>query len=305
MLAGRRETLLLLAAGVASAATSGSAALANAAQGGPALWTVRRGLGTVHIFGFADAKDRSWLTPTIDRAFQESHQIWFETPHPDPAANDLPKSKQDLKKVFGYDQQRSLFDVLDPNLSARVLKAATTYGVPREALEHTRPWLAYFVLNKGFWAYRGKKGLGTIEESPDSVLAAMAWKSPKQVLSESPTYDDINLDFIDMTDQVSAEYLAFLLDFMDDEEAGRNSDRFDWITSGEQSLRTIDRMRLNYPALYEYEHIRRNKAWALRIDKLLSFGGVYFVAIGMNHILGPYSILALLRDKGLEPIRST
>jgi uncharacterized protein YbaP (TraB family) len=301
MLAGRREILFLLSAGAACAASRGVSASADPAIGAPILWTVRRGKGKVHLFGFADAKDRSWLTPAIDRAFQESSQIWFESPHPDPSANDLPKSTQNFRKQFGYDQQHSIFD-LDASVSSRLLKAAVTYGVPRETLEHTRPWLAYFVLNNGYWAYRTKKGLGAVEDSPDATLATMAWKSPKQVLSECPTYDDQLFAFIDMPDQVAIERLVFLLDYLDDEEAGRNADRFDWISGSAHPPRTIDRMRLNMPALYEYEHIRRNKIWALRIDKLLSFGGVYFIAIGMNHLLGPESILVRLKEKGLEPV---
>jgi len=75
-----------------------------------------------------------------------------------------------------------------------------------------------------------------------------------------------------MSDQVAQEHLELLLDYLDDQESGRLSDRFGWIV-GRTSSRSLDRMRATNPALYEYEHPRRNKVWSLRIDNLLSFGG--------------------------------
>lgn len=64
---------------------------------------------------------------------------------------------------------------------------------------------------------------------------------------------------------------------------------------------TLEMMRRKQPALYDVEHVRRNEWWAARIDALLSNGGVYFIAIGLNHTLGPESLLEKLRDLGLKP----
>ena len=83
-----RRRDILIAAGCVTAAPPIKALAALPA--GPPLWVATRGASKVYIFGFADAKDRSWLTPTLERAFRESRQIWFETPHPNPVADDLP-----------------------------------------------------------------------------------------------------------------------------------------------------------------------------------------------------------------------
>jgi uncharacterized protein YbaP (TraB family) len=101
-----------------------------------------------------------------------------------------------------------------------------------------------------------------------------------------------------MSDQVECEWLEFLLDYLDEDESVRLSDSFGWIT-GRSSTRILDRMRARQPALYEYELRRRNKTWSLRIDNLLSSGGVYFVALGMNHVLGPDSVLKNLKERGV------
>ena len=290
-----RRRDILIAAGCVTAAPPIKAFAALPA--GPPLWVTTRGASKVYIFGFADAKDRSWLTPTLERAFRESRQIWFETPHSNPAADDLPSGPK-LLDMFDRDDQHSLFDVLPAALSERVLTAAKKYGVARDALEYQRPWHAYFVLNQGYWSYRAKNGLGDEGESPDNVIAQMAWKNHKQVLAEFPTYSDIRLDFIGMSDQVAHEHLELLLDYFDDEESGRLSDRFGWIV-GRTSSRTLDRMRATNPALYEYEQVRRNTTWGLRIDNLLSFGGTCLVALGMNHVLGPDSVLKNLNARGI------
>ena len=94
----------------------------------------------------------------------------------------------------------------------------------------------------------------------DNVIAQMAWQNHKQALAEFPIYSDIRLDFIGMSDQVAHEHLELLLDYLDDEESGRLSDRFGWIF-GRTSSRTLDRMRATNPAVYEYEHVRRNTTW--------------------------------------------
>jgi len=150
----RRRDILIAAGCIAAAPSIKALAVLPA---GPPLWVATRGASKVYIFGFADAKDRSWLTPTLERAFRESRQIWFETPHPNPAADDLPPRSK-LLDMFERDDQHSLFDVLPAALSERVLTAAKKYGVARDALEHQRPWHADPIASAGSLAvlHRGR-----------------------------------------------------------------------------------------------------------------------------------------------------
>jgi hypothetical protein len=95
---------------------------------------VERDGSRVYLIGVREAKDGSWLTPKISRAFAESTEFWLETPPhlkktdeasstvaPNAAAAQVNAEDQDdpLTKELGRDSNRNLFDVLGPALAAR------------------------------------------------------------------------------------------------------------------------------------------------------------------------------------------
>jgi hypothetical protein len=82
-----------------------------------------------------------------------------------------------------------------------------------------------FILNKGYWAWRAKNGLGDVGESPDNVLAQMAWAANKSIHSEFPTYPDATRWYATLSEEAARERLEELLDSIDDERAGLHSDR--------------------------------------------------------------------------------
>jgi uncharacterized protein YbaP (TraB family) len=296
MIADRRKVLHLIGAGGGSyAMTKG----AFAATPHPVLWRIEKGGAVVHILGFADANDRSWLTPAIERAFRDSTEAWFEVPQRDPSAPPPQAAASSPGPPPGYSEQ-SLFDTLSPALAARVLAAARKYDVSRESLEHVRVWRAYFVLNSGYLS-KNPIGAADLENFPDIVLSQMAYKSGKTVHSEFATGAETMAHFVNMPEAEARERLEFLLDFYDDDTAGRLSDRFDWI-SGRSNTRAIDRMRIKWPALYQDEQVSRNVGWARRIQGFLDKGGTYFVVIGLQHTLGPDSMIVQLRKIGLTPL---
>ena len=292
----RRKGLLLLASlgALAPAATARALATSDAQ---PLLWVVEARNAKVYVFGFGDAKDRSWLTPPIKQAFQESQEVWFETPRLGSVPTGAPPAGAPAARARPTSPPASLFDVLGPKLSERVLAAAMKYGVPRERLEHVRPWQAYFVING---AYVARASAAPAGAGPDDVLAGMAQGANKPTHSEYATFADALAHFTDMPDEEAGERLEFLLDFIEDDEAGRLSDRYDWI-QGRANTRLIDRMRRKWPALYLDEQVNRNVAWARRIEGWLGSGGRVFVAIGLQHTLGPDSLPRKLDGLGLHP----
>jgi uncharacterized protein len=299
MLLQLRNARLLILACLCSAVIPLGQALAKEAGSGPILWVVQRGAAKVYIFGFSDAKDQSWFTPAVKSAFAESRELWIEEPLPGEPEETPPPSPQEL----GYDAQRSLFEVLGPQLTARTLAAAKRYGVTRESLEHARPWRAYLVLNSAYWAHRDQGNEARMSDMPDEILTGKAVAAGKPMKSEYPTSKDIRHFLSGMSEQAQCERLEMLLDYYDDEEKGIPSYDYAWI-EGRTSDRLIERMRLKQPALYQVEHVQRNKWWAAQISRLLSDDGVYFVLVGQNHTLGPDSILKNLRDLGITPLKN-
>lgn len=300
MIFNRRTALLGLGAfgGYAATFTGGMFRAWAGAQ--PVLYKVQKPGAQVYILGFSEAKDVSWLTPTIRAAFDESKEVWFETPPPNPKSPPKAPTTQTQPPQAKSPQEldRSLFSVLKPELSARLLAAAEKYGVPRDRLERVPVWRAYFILNGAYLAKMGMQNLG-IENYADVVLSKMAFEMGKSVKSEFATDGDAMNYFISMSDAESSERLEFLLDYLSDEESGKRADRYDWVV-GANNSRTIDSMRKKFPLLYQNEQVRRNVEWAKRIESLLSQGGTYFVAIGLQHTLGPDSVPNKLKELGLR-----
>jgi uncharacterized protein YbaP (TraB family) len=258
---------------------------------GPKLWLIEGGKSRAYLFGFAQARDRSWLTPAIEAAFSESSELWLETPPPQPGA---PRSP--LIDELGFDRARDLFEVLGPEVGRRALALANEYGLRPERLAPLRPWLAHYSLNSAFWAEAGQR----IEDMPDQVLIQMARDANKTIYSEYASQDDLLRFFAALDDDEQREHVEDLLDYLDDEKAGMNASAYDW-ADGRADARWIDRMRSKRPALYEVMHRRRNQDWASRIAGFLATGGTRFVAAGMNHCLGPDSIQVGLTKLGLQP----
>ena len=294
----RRTTLLGLGAFGGYAATLAGGMLPAWADAHPVLYRVQKGSAQVYVFGFGEAKDRSWLTPTIRAAFDESKEVWFETPPPNPNPPPAPPTSQTQPIQAPPSQDRSLFSVLKPGLAARLLAAAEKYGVLRDRLEHVPVWRAYFIINSAYLAKIGTQNLG-IENYADVVLSKMAFEAGKSVKSEFATDGDAMNYFVGMSEAESSERLEFLLDYLSDEENGKRADRYDWI-DGANNNRTIDAMRKKFPLLYQNEQVRRNIAWAKRIELLLSQGGTYFVALGLQHTLGPDSVPNKMKELGLR-----
>jgi uncharacterized protein YbaP (TraB family) len=295
MIFNRRTTLLGLGAFGGHAATFAGGIFPAWAEAHPVLYKVQKRGAQVYILGFSDAKDLSWLTPAIHAAFDESKEVWFETPPPNPNA---PPKAPTTQAQPTRDSDRSLFSLLKPELSERLLAAAEKYGIPRDRLEYVPIWRAYFILNRGYLAKKGSQNSG-IENYADVVLSKKAFETGKFVKSEFATDGDAMSYFVNMPEAVASERLEFLLDYLSDEESGKQAGRYDWV-EGTNNSRRIENMRKKFPLLYQDDQVRRNIEWAKRIESLLSQGGTYFVVIGLQHILGPDSVPNKLKELGLR-----
>jgi uncharacterized protein YbaP (TraB family) len=296
----RRAFCSVLAA--TAALMDATAAPAEPETRGPLLWRASRGRARVYLFPFGQAKDSSWLTPTIQRAFEESSQLWVELGKPL-----TPKRRKELYKELGEDPARSFFDGLDPRVSARATSYMRELGIPRESVEPLRPWLAYYTFatayDKKYGHSQGLTESSPSQTPPDFVLIDRALKSGKSGKSGKTIHSEITMEdwlrkLAALPDKLQSEYLEWLFDYFDDQKAGLGADRFGWM-QGKPSERSNERMRTKMPNLYEVMDTQRNEWWARQIVNLLAEGGTSFIVIGQNHVLGPKGIPRLLTDGGL------
>jgi uncharacterized protein YbaP (TraB family) len=116
----RREVALALC----SLAVAPSLIAAKAAARGPLFWRAKRSNATVYLLGVAEAKDRTWFTPTIQAAFEQSSTLWEEIAPP-PSLEHV----NQLYEQYGFDSQRTFFDALDPRVRERAERYRAELGI--------------------------------------------------------------------------------------------------------------------------------------------------------------------------------
>jgi uncharacterized protein YbaP (TraB family) len=274
---------------------------------GPPFWLATRGKARVFLMGFSEAKDMTWFTPMIRRAFRECPELWLENAYPGaPDNQDLATQRAAAAVIenLRHETGRTLFDALEPPVRQRTLAYIAELGIEKESIETLRPWAAYYVINSAFWAHWSHTKPDDNQGYVAAALGEMAQKAGKSVRYELPSGEAFARLMAGMPDKAQSQYVEWLLDYFDDQKKGLYTDTdIGWIRGqpAETHTRNLSRMRTKMPDLYEAIQVQRNEWWAKKIDELLATNGTYFIGMGMLHVLGPDSIPRQLQRLGVVP----
>jgi len=269
---------------------------ATAQVDAPALWRVDGPKGRVFLFGSfhllpADVK---WRTPAVESALKEAEVVVFET---DLASTQDPQVSRALIAKYGLlPPGQTLRSVLSTSTHAELERTATDLGVPPPSLEPLRPWLAaltlgvQLIVSQGFdpnngveqqvlsWAKANGKSLGVLEtnETQLRVFAELTREQETSLLT-------VSLQQVREMPKMLEEMLT----------AYRKGD-----------LATLERT-LNV-GLEEFPTLRkrllkdRHDKWLPQIEKMIASGRTHMIVVGAAHLVGPDSIIAMLRARGVK-----
>jgi uncharacterized protein YbaP (TraB family) len=203
---------------------------------------------------------------------------------------------QDLIQRYGVDSNKPLHTWLSPTDRDRLSQAAKIAGVPEEALQPFRPWLAGQALEGAFFSAPGVNG-----RNADAVLVSEASEAGLSVSSEFATKEDAARWFSDFTPVQEVQYLRYILDeilsghdegqrIYADYARGKDVRAADWVA----------RMKRHYPELHRSIVITRNQGWIPRIQSMFTQSKPTMIVVGLYHLVGPDSIQAQLRANGLH-----
>jgi uncharacterized protein YbaP (TraB family) len=116
---------------------------------GTPLQVLTRGRARVFVFGFGDAKDDSWATPGLRRAFEASSVLWLEVSHDPGSEPDAASKREQLARNA---DGRTFFDVLEPAVRARAEAYCAQLGISHEDISPHRPWSAFYTINRAYWS---------------------------------------------------------------------------------------------------------------------------------------------------------
>jgi len=260
----------------------------RAGSAGPALWVVRNDDAAVYVFGrMAVNSEAQWLTPTIEEAFDSSNVLWLENPRADGDRGN------ELIGRLGFAEGYSVLDAIDQSNRNRVMRLLERAGMPADALEGRKTWLANLFLSQLIDRINNIDG----SSFPDTVLRQRAEAQGKSVLSEWRDIEELVEYSVGLEETVQLQMLGKAL--YDAESYGARLDA--WLRGDVEALSMVaDGTAIEFPAAHREVNVERNGRWASRIRTMLTDGNTEFVAVGIGHLVGPDNLLDQLVAAGLK-----
>ncbi len=263
-------------------------------QATPPLWVVEKDGKKLYLFGSIHLlpPQTKWQSPEIEQARAASQVFVFEAPLDDGGAEMLRFVERDGKLKDG----RTLKDVLPAALHADLETASWRVQYPPRMLEPFRPWLAavylelYGYIKAGFSSYYGVDHV--IEEEAKTRGAEFAYfETVEQQLSY----------FAELDQKTEITYLRATVRGILDEPNMPYELVSAWASGDSEALvKQVDDGFKDVPVLRSQLLVARNRNWIPRIKDMLASDKTHFVTVGVGHLVGKDSVVAMLRAKGYK-----
>lgn len=266
-----------------------------AAAPGPAMWKVADEDTTIYLFGTVHVlpKEVEWYDTTIDTALQSADIIVTEIPM-DPSA-DAAMQQMAMQKGM-LPAGTTLRSLLNAEQTATYTAAMSKIGIPVEAFDTLKPWMAGLTFTVLPLMQQGY--------SPDAgVEKVLLGKAPGKATGALETIE-FQLGIFDGMDQdAQVKFMLEAADGMD--EAAPMLDRMvaEWVKGDADQLAAIMNEGMTDPAVAEALLYSRNANWAEWIDTRMETPGTVFIAVGAGHLAGAKSVQDMLAEKGITVSR--
>jgi uncharacterized protein YbaP (TraB family) len=262
----------------------------------PALWRVAGPKGNVFLFGSfhllpADVK---WRTPAVESALNEAAVVVFET---DFAGAQDPRVSQALIAKYGFlPPGQTLRSVLSTSTNAELEKTATDFEIPPPSLAPLRPWLAALTLGLQFAIHQGFDPSNGVEQQ---VIASA--KASGRSLGTLETNESQLRVFADLTREQEVELLTVTLRQVR-ETPKMLEDMLTAYRKGDLAAleRTLNIGFDDFPALRKRILKDRHDKWLPQIENMIADGRTHLIIVGAAHLVGPDSVIVMLRAKGVK-----
>lgn len=259
----------------------------RAVEARPPLWRVADRDTTIWLLGSIHALPPRvrWRTAAVSRAEAEADTLILEIA---PAApRDAVAAFSAAARAPGLPPLRDRVAAADRGLVERAMAAA---GHAPGSLDGLGTWAAALSITAGAMAARGVSAANGVE---DAVAADFAGKR----IGALETRDG-QLALFDALPE--AEQRVLLLQAAHDALAGGNPAFAAWRRGDEAALTATLAPLAAHPALARRLVSDRNARWASAIVRRLARPGRVLVVVGAGHLVGPRSVIARLRARGLR-----
>ena len=267
----------------------------NAPAASP-VWAIRGAHNTVYLAGsihMLRATDAA-LPAGFGHAYQASTRVVMEI---DLGALDAQEIAQTLLTHGVLPDNTSLRQVVGEARYQRVSAAATSLGLPAEAIDRAAPWLVGLELTELEYAHLGFDP----EQGVEQQLVRRALEDHKPTSGLESLSDELAV-FEALSQAQQARFLDTVLDDLADSDDDTRAVLEAWRHGDAARLADLlGREYRTFPALHQALVTDRNRLWLPKIERLLAGHEDCLVVVGALHLVGAGGLLEALRKDGYTP----
>lgn len=260
----------------------------------PPMWVVEHNGKKLYLFGSLHLlpPHTKWSYEALDKARAESQVFVFEAPLDEGGGAMMRFVEKSGRLPFG----KTLSDILPAKVHAELEEAAWSLQYPPMMLEPLRPWLAgvylelYSYIKVGFSSFYGVDHV--IEQEAKERGAERAYLE---------TVEEQLSNFSALSQRGEITYLTATVHGVLAEPDMPLALARAWATADTQSLaKTIDEGFAEVPQLRAQLLVGRNRKWIPKLRAMLASDKTHFVTVGVGHLVGRDSVVAMLRARGYK-----
>ena len=245
---------------------------------------------TIHIL----PPETQWKSEELTRRLAEAEEVWFEIM---PGSEADPALQQNMMRL-GLNPGSSLSANLTEEEVTELAAAVAPLGMPIQAVDQMRPWLAYTMvtvgalIDKGFDPNSGVEKQLTTMTTGKKIRALETAEGQMEMMASIP-------------EDVQMQLLREALGDMDDGIEVMQELVSDWAVGDVEDLEDelLDEMKTKTPEAYDALITIRNKNWVDQIEIEMKGSGTDFIAVGAGHLVGEDSVPAMLKARGYTVTR--
>ena len=263
----------------------------------PALWVVKGKQTTIYLFGTIHVlrPGLTWFDEAVKSAFDKADEVKLEIVMPDQA------TMQGLVQATGVAPAGTppLTQRLPEGKRAAFTKAVTDLGLPANALDRFKPWLAATQLSV---APLSKLGYDSAN-GPEEVITEAAKQAHKPLSGLETPQQQLGF-FGSLSDKAQLQFLESTVDELPTLDKQMASMVDEWARGDPEALaREMNDELKSSPEVAKVLLVDRNRNWAQWIKHRMTKPGTVFIAVGAGHLAGPDSVQAQLAKLGLKAER--
>ncbi|MFZ5766309.1 MAG: TraB/GumN family protein [Thermodesulfobacteriota bacterium] len=257
------------------------------------LWQVRAGSHVLYLLGSLHVlQESSYPLPALmEEVYQASSTLAFET---DLDAINSPAMQRKILSYGTLPAGQRLSQVITPPTRELVQRRIIALGMKSADIERLRPWLAALTLTvrelerQGFAARYGL----------DSHFFQRAKRDGKKIVPLESADFQLSL-FYSQSRREQEDFLRQSLQDLHQAEKQAGELERAWRSGDETALAAmITTSFAGYSGQFKRLVLDRNRNWLPVLEKLMQEEEATLVVVGVGHLVGEGSLVALLRAKG-------